>query len=42
MPYPIDHAKADEPVIVEFITADVNAGSRAPDLGLRTDIFPGV
>jgi heme/copper-type cytochrome/quinol oxidase subunit 2 len=33
--------KRNEPVIVVFISADVNMGFRAPDLGVRTDIFLG-
>ncbi|HEX9276012.1 MAG TPA: cupredoxin domain-containing protein [Casimicrobiaceae bacterium] len=33
--------KRNEPVILEFTSTDVNMGFRAPDLGVRTDIFPG-
>lgn len=33
--------KKGVPVVLEFTTADVLMGFSAPDLGTRTDIFPG-
>jgi cytochrome c oxidase subunit 2 len=33
--------KLNEPVVLEFTSADVVMGFRAPDFGVRTDIFPG-
>jgi cytochrome c oxidase subunit 2 len=33
--------KLNEPVVLEFTSADVVMGFRAADFGVRTDIFPG-
>ncbi|MBS0338192.1 MAG: cupredoxin domain-containing protein [Proteobacteria bacterium] len=34
--------KKGEPVILEFVADDITMGFRAPDLGLRTEVHPGM